>query len=118
MVNYENGLVYKIACRETGEVYIGSTTQSITTRINKHKADVNCFDKGTKNNRCTSYNIIKRGNYEVSILETFPTTAKLFLQQRERYFIENETSVVNEVVPRRSKAESNKAYKEVHVLRD
>jgi hypothetical protein len=49
-----NGIVYKISCNFTGEIYIGSTFQPIRNRIAGHK---------NKSNTCTSKKIIDRGNY-------------------------------------------------------
>mmetsp|Transcript_32665 Transcript_32665/g.38319 ORF Transcript_32665/g.38319 Transcript_32665/m.38319 type:complete len:103 (+) Transcript_32665:95-403(+) len=36
MVNYKNGKIYKIVCNETNEIYIGSTTQTLTDRLCQH----------------------------------------------------------------------------------
>ena len=113
MVNYKNGLIYKIKCRITGEIYFGSTCQSLAVRMTKHRSDVKLFDTGKKTNKCTSYAIIKRGNYEVTILEKFPTTEKFLLNQRERHYIESE-ECVNKVIPTRPKKEGDKAWHETH----
>ena len=109
MVNYQHGIIYKIACKETGEVYFGSTCQSLAVRMTKHRSDVNSFDTGKKDRKCTSYALVKRNNYEVIILEKFPTTEKFLLNQRERYWIESE-KCVNKVIPTRPKAEGDKIY--------
>jgi len=113
MVNYENSVIYKITCRYTGEKYIGATSTTIEKRINKHKSDVTSFDNGTKARKCTSYEIMKRGNYNVEILEKYPCESKLFLGQRERYWIEKdkeEGNNLNKVIPTRPRKEYDNAY--------
>ena len=113
MVIYQNGIIYKIKCRITGEVYIGSTCQSLAVRMTKHRSDVKLLDTGKKTKKCTSYDIIKRGNYEVTILEKFPTTEKFLLNQRERHYIESE-ECVNKVIPTRTLQE----YEQTHRRKD
>ena len=116
MVNYENSVIYKIKCRITGEVYFGSTCQSLARRMNKHRSGVKDFDNGkTKSKKCTSYDIIKRGDYEVTILEKFPTTEKFLLNQRERHYIESE-ECLNKVIPTRTlqEYEQTDRRKDVH----
>ena len=115
MVNYENSVIYKITCRDTGEKYIGATSVSIEKRMNKHKAHAKMYDNGTITKKCTSYEIMKRGNYNVEILEKYPCESKLFLGQRERYWIEKDKEQgnnLNKVIPTRPKKEYDNAYYE------
>lgn len=48
------GLIYKITCNITGEIYIGSTTKTLRNRMAYHVAD---------SNKCRSKQIIERQNF-------------------------------------------------------
>ena len=39
MPNYQNSKIYKLICNETTDIYIGSTTEKLCVRFNKHKYD-------------------------------------------------------------------------------
>ncbi len=100
------GIIYKITCNETGEVYYGSTTQSLNVRISKHKSDCKRWKEG----QChftTSYNIIDRGNYSYSLIETVECEDRKQLEARERFYIEN-NECINKIIPCRT----GKEYKE------
>ncbi len=84
MPDYSKGKIYRIVCNETGEQYIGSTTQTLTQRLSVHVTE-------TKNNyskKCKSSQIIHRGNYAIVLIEEYPCENKNQLERRERYFIE------------------------------
>jgi hypothetical protein len=36
---YSEGKIYKIVCKITGDVYFGSTIQSLNTRMREHRRD-------------------------------------------------------------------------------
>jgi hypothetical protein len=87
------GIIYKIVCNETGEVYYGSTTQKyLSTRINGHKYKHRQAKEGQKY-FCASFQIIERGNYSYSLLETVECEDKGQLEARERFYIENNECV-------------------------
>lgn len=109
MSNYEQGKIYKIACNETGEVYIGSTTSKyLSQRLSCHKAP---------SNTCNSKHIINRGNYDIVLIENYPCNSKDELHKRERYWIENTENCINLVKPIATKEEleqKRKDYRETH----
>jgi len=74
MCDYKNGIIYKIVCEITGEVYIGSTKQSLEDRIIFHIREYN--------NTC-SKQIIDRNKYYIEHLETYPCNSKQELCRRE-----------------------------------
>ena len=74
MSDYKNGKIYKIVCYETGEVYIGSTINSLEYRLDSHKHHANT---------CCSKQIIDRGNYYIELLETYPSESKYELLRKE-----------------------------------
>ena len=40
--NYQNGKIYCIRNNIDDDIYVGSTTQSLSRRMSKHKRDINC----------------------------------------------------------------------------
>ena len=73
IMNYSNAKIYKLTCRITGEIYVGSTVNTLETRLNQHKST-----------GCSSRQIINRGDYEISLIEDFPCENRSELLQRER----------------------------------
>ena len=95
-MKYEIGHIYVIwDCEDHNLIYYGSTQQIFEERMKRHKA---------RNNKCSSKQIIERGNYEYAILETHENIDEYDLVERERWYILNKVCV-NQVVPHRTKAE-------------
>ena len=111
MVNYANGKLYRIVCNVTGEHYYGSTCQdTVAQRLTGHVRHFKSWII-TGNGFYTSFPIIKRGNYSIILVETFPCKSKNELSQRERFYIEN-NECVNKVIPSQTHVE----YLVVHKL--
>jgi hypothetical protein len=103
MPDYSNGKIYRIVCNETGEQYIGSTTQSLAQRLTQHK----CHQK------CMSRQILERKNYAIVLIEECPCENKEQLGRRERHYIES-MECINNRIPTRTKREANRAYRETN----
>ena len=99
-INCNNGKIYKIVCNETGEQYFGSTTQELNERIRDHRS---------KKNKCTSKQIIERGNYQIVLCEAFACNNKEELLARERKWID-ENECINKKCPIRSIEEKTSNY--------
>lgn len=98
MIDYSNSKIYKIVCKTTGKIYIGSTTQKyLSSRLAQHIIQYNGY-KENKNTFCTSFIIIKGETYEIVLIEKYPCSSKDELHARERYYIEN-NECVNKVIP-------------------
>jgi hypothetical protein len=104
------GIIYKITCNETGEVYFGSTTLSLNSRISMHKTNCKRWKEG-KYGFTTSFNIIDRGNYSYRLIETVECEDKKQLEARERYYIEN-NECINKFIPCRTQKEYDDANKD------
>jgi hypothetical protein len=102
-----HGRVYKIYCNETGECYYGSTEQTLSRRLSKHKQNCKSWKKG-KAHYVYSFRIIERGNFTISLLEENDFENKDFMKARERHYIEN-FECVNKVVPNRTDKEYREA---------
>jgi hypothetical protein len=104
------GIIYKLICNETNEVYYGSTTQKINKRISSHKKDHKRWKAG-KTSFVTSFQIIERGNYTYEVVEEVVYENKKQLEERERYYIEN-NDCINKNIPTRSNKEYCEANKD------
>ena len=108
MPDYSNSRIYKIVDNTNGNIYIGSTTQTLSRRLAKHTSDYGSY----LNDKCrfmTSFNIIQNGNYEIILIENVNCETKEQLYARERFHIENNICV-NKVIPMRIEGESKKIY--------
>ena len=103
MPDYQNSIIYKIVCNETGKIYIGSTTQNLAKRIGGHRAKYKHYLNGF-GNYVTSFAILENENYSYVLVEKYSCDDKLELHARERFYIENMVCV-NKNIPGRSMKE-------------
>lgn len=90
------GFIYKIHNKKLS--YYGSTSKDINARLKKHVYNYKYHKQG-KYNYVSSFDIIKTGEYQVSLVETVEYKNKDQLEKREAYFINN-FDCVNKIVPR------------------
>ena len=93
----DKGKIYKIVDNTNNNIYIGSTCQSLKTRLSVHKSDYKRFLKGLYHN-VTSFDILKNNNYKIELLEDCNIKTKQELLARERYFIKN-NNCLNKYIP-------------------
>jgi hypothetical protein len=94
------GIVYAIRCRETGEVYVGSTKLTLNKRMSVHYS-----------HNCVSKQIMERGNYIVEILEEVEDVEQL--RWRELHYVDTLDKCINirkPIVSENYKSEYNKQY--------
>jgi len=84
MKDYSKTIIYKIVCNITGEVYYGHTVQGLETRQRIHEAP---------SNRCTSRQIIDRGDWQMIEIEKYPCANKKEAHVREGWWIKNNECV-------------------------
>ena len=104
MPDYSKGKVYQIVCKNTGKIYVGSTTKELHERLSAHKTRYRkCIEK---KDFCyiTSFEIIKEGNYEILLLEECNVSSKKELVERESHYIKT-IECVNKVIPNRTDEE-------------
>ena len=71
MVNYSNGKIYKIISDQTDLIYIGSTTQQLSKRKQRHKS----------NKDCSSKEILQYEDARIILIEMFSCNCKEELNQ-------------------------------------
>ena len=89
MVNYQLAKIYKLVDNTNGNIYIGSTCKPyLSSRLVQHKLDYQRYIKGTYH-YVTSFDILKNGDYDIILLESYPCDDKMQIRAKERYFIES-----------------------------
>ena len=117
MVNYNNGKIYKLCCKDINvkEIYVGSTCNELKVRKYQHKSHCN-NDKSKKYN-INVYKFIRENggfeNWDIVIIEKYKEcNDKLELHQRERYYLELLGATLNSQIPNRSQKEWHEDNKE------
>jgi hypothetical protein len=100
-----------ISSENTVKVYIGSTIQTLEMRLKGHKDSYEAYKKDKKT-YTTSFEIIKVGDYVITLLEDVNVETLEELEKRERFYIENTPECVNKQHPGRTKKEYNDTNKD------
>lgn len=112
MVNYQNGKIYTLKSPNCEKYYIGSTTQLLCKRKQKHITDsnkINC-------RYATSKIIVDAGDCFIQLLESFPCNTKEELLKREGELIRQyKNELVNIRIEGRTSKEYNDDNKEKHL---
>ena len=87
MVNYQNGKIYKIIDNTNNNIYVGSTTQTLSNRLKGHIGHYKNYLVG-KARKCMSYDILKNNDYKIISIEEYPCENREQLRIREQYWID------------------------------
>tara|TARA_R110000765_G_scaffold148187_3_gene250652 strand:- start:458 stop:1102 length:645 start_codon:yes stop_codon:yes gene_type:complete len=108
MVNYSNGIIYKICCNDSTitDCYIGSTC-SFKSRKCAHKSVCNNINGEKYNYNVYQFIRANRGwsNWSMIQLEAYEAVDKRNLETRERYWIDLLKPSLNKIIPTRTKKE-------------
>jgi hypothetical protein len=85
MNEYENSKIYKIICRKTGLIYIGSTRGEIELRLKTHIHNYNRWKNG-KNGYVSVNKVLEHNDFTIELIEALSCQNSLELRQRERYW--------------------------------
>ena len=113
MNRYENGKIYKIVDVGYNKCYIGSTCESLSRRMAKHRHQYNSYLKG-KHGKTRSFLLFDEfgiENCKIELIEQCPCNNKEELRQKEGHYIKN-TDCVNRQTAGRSKEEYRHENKE------
>ena len=104
-----NGYIYKIFCKTDDEmVYYGSTTQQVCKRIKQHQYDYKSWKLG-KFNFLTSFSVIETDDWDYITVESVVYDEPFELKNRERYWIQN-NECINQNIPNNTQKESSKKW--------
>ena len=104
-MDLKKGLIYKLTDKTTGDTYIGSTQQTLSTRISIHKAQYRQYLLNNTNH-LTAFEIIKNNNFDASILEEIDFNERKELNEREGYYQKITPNCINHNIAGRT----NKQY--------
>jgi len=113
MVNYSKSKIYEIRCNITNKIYYGSTTKKyLSSRLSEHRTQ---FKRWLKDNKsyCSSFEIIKNGDYKIILVENFECKSKDELRAREQHYINN-----NDCINKRKAFKTEKDKKDYIKARD
>ena len=83
MKSFNNGKIYAIICKTTNNIYIGSTTEPLQTRLYKHRYEAKNNNRpNTSSAKCLTHN-----NYIITCLEKYPCNTGYELGAREALHI-------------------------------
>jgi len=117
MPNYNKSVIYTIKCLDESinDMYVGATTQ-YALRKWQHKR--NCTNPESRAHNYHVYTFIRNNggweNWNMEPLEEVCCNDKMGLNIIERKYIEDLGSTLNKNIPGRTKAESDKAYREAN----
>ena len=102
---YNSSKIYKICSNLTDNIYIGSTTQSLSQRLSEHVRRCKHYIK-IDNNYISSFEIIKLGDYYITLIEECNFNNKSQLLKREGEVIKLNLNIVfNKMIAGRTDAE-------------
>ena len=97
MVNYSEAKIYKVLNTVDDEVYVGSTTQSLSKRMGKHRR--NATQRNTQFYQ--HMNKIGISNFYMELIETYPCNSTDELHKREGEWI-RQMGTLNQIVSGRT----------------
>jgi hypothetical protein len=97
--NYANGKIYSIRSYQTDLIYIGSTTQSLSVRMAKHRS---AHKQPAKKKKMTSGSIIEYGDAYIELIEEYKCDNKMELLKREGEIIRATDNTVNKNIAGRT----------------
>ena len=101
IINTYQGKVYALKSHQTPNIYVGSTTGSISTRLICHRSSHKLY-KNTKH--LSSFELLQHNDCYIEIIEELPNCTKEQLKKREGYWMKQMHSI-NSVVAGQSKKE-------------
>ena len=113
MNRYENGKIYKIVDSNFQKMYVGSTCESLSQRMARHRNKYQQY-KNCKYGRVTSFELFEEfseENCKIYLIENYPCNNKEELLRREGHHIRN-NDCVNKITVGRTKKEYHEEHKE------
>lgn len=92
---YQHGKIYRITDIAYTKFYYGSTCESLTQRLARHRNKYTTYSKGgcTKTSSFDLFNEFGVENCKIELVELYPCNSKEELRSREGYYIEHNQCV-------------------------
>ena len=102
--NFQNGKIYFIGNYVDSDIYIGSTTQTLTKRFQNHK---DCINQTQKKERklYAKMREIGKEHFYIEEIERVECNTTEELRKRERHYINEKQPILNKAIPTRTKEE-------------
>ena len=113
MNRYEHGKIYKIVDTSYNKCYVGSTCESLSQRMARHRQGYSRYLKETYPTTITAFLIFDEygiENCKIELIENYPCNTKEELLQREGHYIQT-LVCVNKTIVGRSQEEKNQIRK-------
>ena len=107
MNRYENGKIYKITDAGYNKCYIGSTCESLSKRMERHRKHYREYNAGKTRKKTTALDIFNEfalENCKIELIEGYPCSSKEEWLKREGHYIK-EIERVNKMVAGRTRQE-------------
>jgi hypothetical protein len=111
MPNYENGKIYKLWSPSNNLVYYGSTTETLSQRLAKHKCGYKAYNNDNTKLYITAYKILECEDYKIELVEEYACNNKQQLLKKEGEYQKN-NNCVNEKIAGRTDLEYRQDNKE------
>ena len=110
MPDYQKSKIYKLWSPSKNLIYYGSTIETLSQRLAKHKCSHKKYNEDNNNGYCTSYLVLNCEDYKMELIEEYPCNNKDQLWKKEGEYIKN-NECVNKVINGRTKIEYAKEYR-------
>ena len=110
MPDYSKGKIYKILNTIDDEIYVGSTVETLSMRMSKHRSDMK---KQPQSKIYKHMHELGVENFYIELIENFPCNDIYELRAREGHFI-REIATLNKLIAGRTQKEYRKQYNEEH----
>jgi hypothetical protein len=100
MPDFTKGKIYRLTCDDPELIYYGSTTETLSSRLSKHKYEY----KIDSYKKCSSSKLYEVGGVDIELVLECPCNSKKELEEVERTYIEND-NCVNKYIPQRTKVD-------------
>ena len=116
-MDYKNGKIYQLLNKVNDEVYVGSTIQPLSKRMNEHRSTCNNSYKKVNVKLYQSMREIGQDNFYIELIETYPCNSKEELKAKEGYYIREKATLHMIIAGRNSKGwvEDNKEHRQTYI---
>jgi len=98
------GIIYAIKSKQTDNIYIGSTLNTIKERMKNHRGDYNKYKLGT-HRYMTSFKLLEYDDYYYEIIKELEVNDKKELHKKEGEYQLNTNNCINKLIAGRTTKE-------------
>ena len=104
MPEFKQGKIYCIRSHQCQEVYVGSTTETLSRRMSAHRCMFKRYNDG-KGNYLTAFELMKYSDCYIELIEYFSCNTRAELNAREGKWIRETDCCVNKRIEGRTRTE-------------